>query len=124
MIAAHCSEDIAPGAGVGQQVDQHVVGVQGEQVVAGRGQRLLALLARREAQRLHRLDAERLDDGALGHDGDLHVGPPEPTWPPWPLAGARGLRMHPVASPRLAQAAVHAEQTAAVDRRQKQAAAR
>ncbi len=48
--------------GVGEQVDQDVVGVQVEQVVAGGADRGLALLAGGDPQRLDRVDPERLDD--------------------------------------------------------------
>ena len=52
------------GAGIGQQVDQDVARLDQEQVVAGRLEIPLALLARGVAQRLDALDAEWLDDGA------------------------------------------------------------
>jgi hypothetical protein len=58
LIARHRA-----GAGVGQQIDQHVVGVEREQVVAGLGQPRAALLERGEPNRLDRVDAKRLDDG-------------------------------------------------------------
>ena len=54
-------------ARVRQQVDEHVVGVQEEHVEAGRGERHLAVLALAELQRLHGLDAERLDDRVEAH---------------------------------------------------------
>ena len=57
------------GAGIGEQVDEHVVGGQEEQVVVSRAQQLLALLAGGPANRLDALDAERLDDGFDGHGG-------------------------------------------------------
>ena len=49
-------------ARVGQQVDEDVVGVEVEQVVAGRLEAPLALLHRRQPDGLDGLDAERLDD--------------------------------------------------------------
>ena len=58
------------GAGVGQQVNQHVVRRQQEQVVVGGAQQLFALLARCPADRLDALDAERLNDGT-GHGAIL-----------------------------------------------------
>ena len=54
------------GAGVGQQVDQHVLGLEQEEVVSGCDQRGLTFGAR-AADRLDGLDAERLDDGLEGH---------------------------------------------------------
>jgi len=54
------------GPAVGQQVDQHVVGVQGEQVVVGLGDQLQPFLARRHADRFDRLDAEGFNDGFHG----------------------------------------------------------
>jgi hypothetical protein len=57
LVAAHC-----PGSRVGQQVDQHVLGVDREQVEAGRLERRLSLGARGDADGLDGVDAERLDD--------------------------------------------------------------
>jgi hypothetical protein len=51
------------GARVGEQVDQHVLGRELEDVVLRRRQRRDPLLARRELPGFDRLDAERLDDG-------------------------------------------------------------
>ena len=56
----------AGGARVGQQVDQHVVRVQGEEVVPGIPDQVLALLARGHPDRLDGLDAERFDDRLVG----------------------------------------------------------
>ena len=50
------------GAGIGQEVDQHVVGSEPEKVVMGVAQEALALLLCREPQRFHGLDSERFDD--------------------------------------------------------------
>ena len=55
------------GAGVGQQIDEHVIGVELEDVVAGRRQRPLARVTRRERDGFDRLDAERLDDRLVIH---------------------------------------------------------
>ena len=57
------------GAAVGQQIDQHVVGAQQEQVVAGLLQHLGAVLVGREVDRLDGFDFERFDDGfeGVGH---------------------------------------------------------
>ena len=57
LVAAH-----RPGSRVGQQVDQHVLGVDREQVEAGRLERRLALVARGDPDGLDGVDAERLDD--------------------------------------------------------------
>ena len=65
------------GAGVGQQVDEDVVGAQQEQVVARLLERAHALLTRREAERFDGLDAEGFDDGVEGHvrcSGQLSAG--------------------------------------------------
>jgi hypothetical protein len=51
------------GAAVGEQVDQHVAGVEQKRVVAGGLQRRFPLRQRGEANRLHRADAKRFDDG-------------------------------------------------------------
>ena len=57
LVAAHRA-----GARVGQQVDEHVLGVDRKQVEAGRLERRLALVARGDADGLDGVDAERLDD--------------------------------------------------------------
>ena len=57
------------GAGVGQQVDQDVLGRDAEEVPVGRLEDLASLIAAGHAQRLDRLDPERLDD-------PLHTGDP------------------------------------------------
>ena len=57
LVAAHRA-----GAGIGQQVDQDVVGVEVEQVVARRLEGRLPLLDRGQPDRLDRVDPERLDD--------------------------------------------------------------
>jgi hypothetical protein len=56
----------AGGAGIGQQVDQHIVRVQQKQVVVGLPDELLAFVAGGHADRLYGLDPERLDDGFHG----------------------------------------------------------
>ena len=65
-----------PGAGVGQQVDQHIVGRKQKQIVVRGAQQLLALLAGGPADRLDALDAERLDDGAR-HEGQTFTESPD-----------------------------------------------
>src|SRR5581483_6192559 len=50
------------GPGVGQQVDDHIVAVQQEDVVSGRLQRLLTLFVRGQMNRLDSLDAKGLHD--------------------------------------------------------------
>ena len=57
LVAAHRAR-----ARVGQQVDEHVLGVDRKQVEAGRLERRLALVARGDADGLDGVDAERLDD--------------------------------------------------------------
>ena len=68
FVAAHHRRPLlgghGAGAGIGEQVDQDVAGFDQEEVVAGLLQVALALFRRGLAQRLHALDAERLDDGA------------------------------------------------------------
>ena len=56
----------AGGARVGQEVDQHVVRMQREQVVIGVAQALLPFFAGGHADRFDRLDAEGFDDGFHG----------------------------------------------------------
>ncbi len=57
LVAAHGAR-----AGIGEQVDEHIVGVDVEQVVARRLERRGALLDRRQPDRFDRVDAKRLDD--------------------------------------------------------------
>ena len=57
LVAAHRA-----GARVGQQVDDDVLGMDVEEVVAGCREGRLALLDARQPDRLDRVDAERLDD--------------------------------------------------------------
>ena len=59
LIATHRA-----GARVGEQIDQHVAGLHLEQVVTRLAHGNPALPQRRHPQRLHRVDAERLDDRA------------------------------------------------------------
>jgi hypothetical protein len=59
LVAAHCA-----GSRVREEVDEDVVRVYVEQVVAGRLDGLRALVARRQADRLNGMDPERLDDRA------------------------------------------------------------
>ena len=51
-----------PGAGIGEEVDHHVRGVQVEEVVAGLAEMPVALLDGGHPDRLDALDPERLDD--------------------------------------------------------------
>ncbi len=71
LVAALDARPLVPGhragAGVGEQVDQHVLGAQREQVVARLEQRSPALLDRGHPQRLDRVDPERLDDRLERH---------------------------------------------------------
>ena len=55
------------GAGVGEQVDQDIVGGEKEEVVVGGFEQLLALLARGPAKGFDAFDAEGFDDGFDGH---------------------------------------------------------
>ena len=60
------------GAGVGEQVDEDVVGGEEEEVVVGGFEELFALGAGGPADGLDALDAEWLDDGFDGHDAFLN----------------------------------------------------
>ena len=51
------------GSGVGEEIDQNIVGGKKKQVVKRSPQQLLALRPRGPVNRLDALDAERLDDG-------------------------------------------------------------
>jgi hypothetical protein len=51
------------GAGISEQIDEDVLGPEQKRIVPGGGEECDALFAGREADRLHGLDAERLDDG-------------------------------------------------------------
>ena len=62
-----------PGAGVGEQIDEHIIGVQEEQVVMRGFQQLFALGAGCPANWLDALDPKGLDDGSYGHDFVLSV---------------------------------------------------
>ncbi len=55
------------GAGIGEQVDQNVVGRKQEQVVVGGAQQFLALLAGSPANGLNALDAEGLNNRLGSH---------------------------------------------------------
>ncbi len=61
-----------PGAGIGQQVNQHVGGGKQEQIVVSSAEKLFPLRARGPPDRLNALDAKRLDDGAR-HDGSARA---------------------------------------------------
>ena len=68
FVAAHDRRPLLgahrAGAGVGQQVDEDVLCVEGEEVVARRLKRGFALFARDQADRFNRLDAKRF--GGIG----------------------------------------------------------
>jgi len=55
------------GAGVGQQVDEHIVGGKQKQVIVRGPQQLFALFARGPADRFHTLDAKRFDNRLTWH---------------------------------------------------------
>ena len=81
LVPAH-----RPGAGVGEQVDQHVLGPQLEEVVVGGGQMPAALGLRGQPHRLDRVDPERLDDGAelaVAHGPTVSVRALTPPGPPF-----------------------------------------
>ena len=73
LIAFHDPGPLARGhgarAGVGEQVDEHVVRRQEKQVVVGGAQQLLALRAGSPGNGLDALDPKRLDDGLGEHSG-------------------------------------------------------
>ena len=74
LVTAHRA-----GAGIRQQVDQDVVGVEREQVQAGDLDRLGALVAGGHPDGFDRVDPERLDDRPEGlHDGSLAGRPERP----------------------------------------------
>ena len=77
LVAFHDGAPLArrhgAGAGVGQPVDQHVLGAQLEDVELGRLQQALALGARGHPDRLDGLDAEGFDQ-RLGHGVSGGVG--------------------------------------------------
>ena len=68
LVAAHRAR-----AGVGQQVDQHVLGVEVEQVPAGGLERRLALGLGGQPDGLHGVDPERLDDRLPAVHGGEHT---------------------------------------------------
>ena len=76
LVAAHDTGPLQAAhrtrAAVGQEVDEHVVGVDAKQIEVGLAQDGFAFLARGHADGFDDLDAERLDDG-------LHVR--NTTWP-------------------------------------------
>ncbi len=59
------------GAGIGEQVDEHVVGGQEKQVVVRGLEKSFALGAGGPANGLDTFDAERLDDGLGDHEGSF-----------------------------------------------------
>ncbi len=72
LLGAHCA-----GAGVGEEVDDHVFGAQLEDVVAGLGDHLLSLLACGHLDLLDHFDAERLDDRLEHGASRCHCAPPD-----------------------------------------------
>ena len=72
LVAAHDGRPLfgahRRGAAVGEEVDEHVLGLEQEDVVGGLPQALLALGGGREADGLDGLDLERLDDGLHGRE--------------------------------------------------------
>jgi len=67
FVAAHHGGPLFGGhgarSGVGQQIDQDILGVDQEQIVAGLLEEAFALFRRGVVERLHALDTEWLDDG-------------------------------------------------------------
>ena len=62
LVSAHSA-----GAGVGEQVDQNIVGLQQEQIVRGCSQQALTFGASGPADGFHTFDSKRLDDGVDRH---------------------------------------------------------
>ena len=60
------------GAGIGEQVDQHVGSGKKKEIVVRGAKQLQALIAAGPADRLDALDAKRFDDGA-GHGAYVHL---------------------------------------------------
>ena len=58
-----------PGAGIGEQIDEDIVGGQKKEVVVSGFQQFFALLARGPADGFDAFDAERFDDGLDRHSG-------------------------------------------------------
>ncbi len=75
LIAFHHARPLSrghgTGAGVGEQIDQHVIGGQEKQIVVGGAQQLFALRARSPMNRFHALDSEGFDNGFHGHSDPL-----------------------------------------------------
>ena len=98
LVAAHHRGPLLrahrPGAGVGEQVDDDVVGLHGEEVVVRLLEDEAALRGRGHADGLDDLDAERLDDGA-GHGGLWGRGRSLP-----PLLRPGGRFVEPARAPR------------------------
>jgi hypothetical protein len=71
FVAAHHSRPLLrrhrSGARVGQQVDDHFVGMQPEEIEAGAVEGRLAFFDGRQVDRLDGVDTERFDDGAVRH---------------------------------------------------------
>jgi hypothetical protein len=72
FVAFHDGRPLVRGHGagprVGEQIDQHVVGMQQEKIVVRSFEKFFALGARRPANGLDTLDPKRLDDGLGDHD--------------------------------------------------------
>ena len=119
LVAAHHGAPLLgahrAGARIGEQVDDHVVRMDREQVPAGLAQQLAAFLHRRQPDRLDHLDAERLDDGLHGRAllrrtsaptastiSSRSVRPPPPPPPPPPPMTGNGGDIVTVAVAELA----------------------
>ena len=72
LIALHDGSPLVgghgAGAGVGQQIDQHIVGREKKQVVVCKLKKALAILALSPVDGLDTLDTEGLDDSADRHE--------------------------------------------------------
>ncbi len=91
LLGAHGS-----GARVGEEVDEHVLRRQLEQVVAGGLEMSLALTPRGHAQGLDGLDLEGLDDGSEA----IHRSQCSPKWwSAWPLQAERPISSTPRCAP-------------------------
>ena len=71
LIAAHHGGPLfgghGGGAGIGEQVDENLLGIDQKEIVAGRFDQLLALFSRGAPNGLDTLDAEGFDNGSNGH---------------------------------------------------------
>ncbi len=76
FVAAHDGGPLrighGAGAGVGEQIDQNISGVDEEEIVAGLGEKALAFRGSGVMQRFHALNAEGFNDGT--HEAIIAVG--------------------------------------------------